>query len=433
MDATITALLFYVVIWVCLYLAGKALKAERFGFVLSPLYFMYKTTALNEWIGSLAGGSRSRVDSEEARHTGDLASTSERSEPVSTNLSVRLRPPRFLAGKRRGLWRTLGNTGIVVGVGLMAYAIYQLGLNLFNLLFHVEAATSVQPVIPLPGLTISWESFPYLVLAISLVLATHELAHGIATRVDNVPLKSAGVFIAVVLFGGFVEPDEEQLEKASNQTKMRVYAAGSFSNAALGLVVLLLFANFAATIAPFYTTNYAGVEVSGLIPGYPAERAGLHAGDIITGVNGAPVHTIAELQHVMSGVSPGGQVTISTQRGDFQIVTEPDPKNSTRAIMGVSPIQDLITYSGRLPLLPENLPYYLLRVEFWISIVFVSVAVINMMPLYMFDGDRFLDCLLKALGIGRTKEIRMFASSASLAILGLNFALSILRFGFIKL
>ena len=104
----------------------------------------------------------------------------------------------------------------------MAYAIYQLGLNLFNLLFHVEAATSVQPVIPLPGLTISWESFPYLVLAISLVLATHELAHGIATRVDNVPLKSAGVFIAVVLFGGFVEPDEEQLEKASNQTKMRV-------------------------------------------------------------------------------------------------------------------------------------------------------------------------------------------------------------------
>jgi len=432
MDATTTALLFYVVIWVCLYLAGEALKAERFGFVLSPLYFMYKTTALNEWIGSLAGGSRSRVDSEEAHRTGDLASTSERSEPVSTNLSMRLRRPRLLAGRRRGLWRTLGNTGIVVGVGLMVYAIYQLGLNLFNLLFHVEAATSVQPVIPLPGLTISWESFPYLVLAISLVLATHELAHGIATRVDNVPLKSAGVFIAVVLFGGFVEPDEEQLEKASNQTKMRVYAAGSFSNAAVGLVVLLLFANFAATIAPFYTTNYPGVEVSGLISGYPAERAGLHAGDIITGVNGVPAHTIAELQHVMSGVSPGGQVTISTQRGDFQIVTEPDPKNSTHAIMGVS-LQDLITYSGRLPLLPENLPYYLLRVEFWISIVFVSVAVINMMPLYMFDGDRFLDCLLKALGIGRTKEIRMFASSASLAILGLNFALSILRFGFIKL
>jgi membrane-associated protease RseP (regulator of RpoE activity) len=389
MDPTITALLFYVVIWVCLYLAGKALKAERFGFVLSPLYFMYKTTALNEWIGSLAG-------------------------------------------KRRGLWRTLGNAGIAVGVGLMVYAIYQLGLNLFNLFFRVEAATSIQPVIPLPGLTISWESFPYLVLAISLVLATHELAHGIATRVDNVPLKSAGVFIAVVLFGGFVEPDEEQLEKASNQTKMRVFAAGSFTNAALGLVVLLLFANFAATIAPFYTTNYAGVEVSGLIPGYPAERAGLRAGDVITGVNGAPVHTIAELQHVMSGVSPGGQATISTQRGDFQIVTEPDPKNSTHAIMGVS-LQDLITYSGRLPLLPENLPYYLLRAEFWISIVFVSVAVINMMPLYVFDGDRLLDCLLKALGIGRTKEIRIFASSASLAILGLNFALSILRFGFIKL
>jgi membrane-associated protease RseP (regulator of RpoE activity) len=390
MDPMITALLFYAVIWGCLYLAGRAVKAERFGFVLSPLYFMYKTTALNEWIGSLAE-------------------------------------------KRRGLWRTLGNVGIAVGVGLMIYAIYQLGLNLFNLFFHVEAATSIQPVIPLPGLTISWESFPYIVLAISLVLATHELAHGIAARVDSIPLKSAGVFVAVVLFGGFVEPDEERLEKSSNETKMRVYAAGSFTNAALGLVILFLFANFAATIAPFYTTNYAGVQVSGLMPGYPAERAGIHPGDVITGVNGMPVHTTVELQQAMSGVSPSTHVTISTPRGDFQIVTEADPKNSSRGIMGVSSIRDLITYSGRFPLLPENLPYHLLRVEFWTSLVFVSVGIINMMPLYVFDGDRFLESLLKALGIGRTKEIRILATSVSLAILGLNFVMSILRFGFVKL
>jgi membrane-associated protease RseP (regulator of RpoE activity) len=390
MDPAMTVLVSYLVIWGVIFVVGRAFKAERFGFVLSPLYFMYKTTALNEWIDSLAG-------------------------------------------KRRSLWRSLGNAGIAVGVGLMAYAIYLLGSNLFNLFFRVEAATSIQPVIPVPGLTISWESFPYIIIAISLVLATHELAHGIATRVDNVPLKSAGVFVAVVLFGGFVEPDEEGLERASNQTKMRVYAAGSFTNAAIGLVVLLLFANFAATIAPFYTTNNAGVEVSGLIPGYPAERAGLRAGDVITQVNGAPVHEVTDLQEAMSGVAPGTQVTISTLRGNFLIVTDADPKNSSRAILGVSPIRDLITYSGRLPFLPENLPYHLLRVEFWISIVFVSVAIINMLPLYMFDGDRFLECLLKALGIGRIKEIRIFASSASLAILGLNFALSILRFGFIKL
>ena len=390
MDPTITALLYYVAIWAGIYLAGRILKAERFGFVLSPLYFMYKTTALNEWIGSLAE-------------------------------------------RRRDLWRVLGNTGVAVGIGLMAFAVYQLGFNLYNLFFHVEVATSIQPVIPLPGLTISWESFPYLVLAISLVLATHELAHGVATRVDNVPLKSAGVFVAVILFGGFVEPDEEKLEKASNQTKLRVYAAGSFTNAALGMVVLLLFSNFAATIAPFYTTNHVGVEVAGLMPGYPAETAGLHTGDIITGVDGTPVHDTADLQHAMSGVSPGADVVLNTSRGNLHVITTADPKNSSHAIMGISPLQDVITYTGRFALLPDNLPYYLLRAEFWISIVFVSVGIINMMPLYMFDGDRFLETLLKALGIGRTKEVRMFASSVSLAILGLNFLLSIMRFGFIKL
>ena len=390
MDPTITTLLFYGVIWIGIYLVGRAVKAERFGFVLSPLYFMYKTTALNNWIGSLAES-------------------------------------------RRGLWRALGNAGIAVGIGLMVFAIYQLGLNLYNLFFRVEVATSIQPVIPLPGLTISWESFPYLIVAISLVLATHELAHGIATRVDNVPLKSAGIFVAVVLFGGFVEPDEEQLQKASNQTKLRVYAAGSFTNAALGVVALLLFANFAATIAPFYTTNYVGVEVAGLLPGYPAERAGIQAGDVIVGINGVSVYTISDLQQVMTGVSPDTKIDISTLRGEFQVITGADPKNASRGIMGVTPLRDYITYSSRFPLLPDGLPYHLLRVEFWVSIVFISVAIINMMPLYLFDGDRFLESMLKALGVSRTKEIRWFATAVSLAILGLNFAFSILRFGFIKL
>jgi len=390
MDPTVTTLALYAAIWVGLYLAGKALKAERFGFVLSPFYFMYKTTGLNNWIGSLAE-------------------------------------------RRRNLWRILGNAGIAVGIGLMIFAVYQLCLNLFNLIYRVEAATSIQPILPLPGLTISWESFPYLVLAISLVLATHELAHGIATRADNVPLKSAGVFVAVVLFGGFVEPDEEQLENASNQTKLRVYAAGSFANAAIGLMVLLLFANFNATIAPFYTTNYDGVQVAGLMPGFPAEAAGIQTGDVIIRVNGASVHTIVDLQRAMAGVSPDNQITVSTLRGDFRIITKADPKNASRGIMGVSPLRDVITYTGKFRLLPDNLPYHILRLEFWASIVFLSVAIINMMPLYFFDGDRFLETLLKALGVTRIKQIRTLTASASLIILGLNFAFSILRFGFIKL
>jgi len=135
----------------------------------------------------------------------------------------------------------------------------------------------------------------------------------------------------------------------------------------------------------------------------------------------------------MRRISPDMRITVSTLRGNFRIVTEADPKNSSRGIMGVTPLRDFITYSSRFPLLPDSLPYHLLRVEFWTSIVFVSVAIINMLPLYMFDGDRFLETLLKALGVGRTREVRIFATGVSLAILGLNFAFSILRFGFIKL
>jgi membrane-associated protease RseP (regulator of RpoE activity) len=196
-------------------------------------------------------------------------------------------------------------------------------------------------------------------------------------------------------------------------------------------VVLLLLANFAATVAPFYTENYA-VKVVGLVPGSPAEIAGIRSGDIIVGVDGKSVHTFADLQNLMSSISPGTQVTVATPRGDFQIVTRADPNNSSRAIMGVN-LSQFIIYTGRYPLLPSNLPNALFYTEYWIGIVFLSVASINMLPLYVFDGDRFLEAMLKALGVGRTKEIRMFVSSVSLTILGLNFVASMLRFGFIKL
>jgi Zn-dependent protease len=54
-------------------------------------------------------------------------------------------------------------------------------------------------------------------------------------------VKSAALLVAVVTFGGAVEPDEESLGRAGLMSKLRVYAAGSLMNLVTGLLVIGIF------------------------------------------------------------------------------------------------------------------------------------------------------------------------------------------------
>lgn len=309
---------------------------------------------------------------------------------------------------------------------------YQLAKNLLNLSFRTEQAVSVQPIVPLPGLTVSFETFPYLVLALSVVVASHELAHGIASLVDRVPLKSTGAFFGHIIMGGFVEPDEERLNAAQNTTKLRVFAAGSFTNVVLGIICVSLLANFPATIAPFYDVVGSGVQIGSIPTNLPAHDSGLQADDVVLSINGTRISGLADLRRYMSNVAPGQAVVIATQRGDFPVITGADQNNSSRAIIGISDLTDYILYNPKLPFLSSSFPDILLRAEFWLSIVLVSVALVNMLPMYPFDGDKFLDTILNVFGIRRTKQIRTVANAAAYSLLILNVGLSLLRFGFLR-
>src|SRR5207247_11213033 len=119
--------------------------------------------------------------------------------------------------------------------------------------------------IPLPGITISWEIFPYILISIAALLIPHEVDHGVASVLDKVPIKSSGVFLAVILPGGFVEIDEEDLSKRRARTKLRVFAAGSFTNVVGWLLVALLITNFTLAISPLYEPNSSGVVISQIV------------------------------------------------------------------------------------------------------------------------------------------------------------------------
>jgi serine protease Do len=74
-----------------------------------------------------------------------------------------------------------------------------------------------------------------------------------------------------------------------------------------------------------------GVLVSGVIPGGPAAKAGLRAGDVITAVDKQPVRDTGELRHLLAGKRAGDQVTVTIVRDrktqSFKIVLE-DEKRS---------------------------------------------------------------------------------------------------------
>jgi Zn-dependent protease len=65
------------------------------------------------------------------------------------------------------------------------------------------------------------------------------------------------------------------------------------------------------------------------------------------------------------------------------------------------------------------------------SLILLGVALVNMLPMFPFDGDRYFDTLLTIVRVPGwlRKYVRIGASAASLGLLGLNLILSFVLFG----
>jgi len=378
----------YAVVWAIICVGCWVFKCEKFGISGLPYYLVYRTARLNAWIGRISA-------------------------------------------RRPTVWRTIWNIGIVMGVGSMVFIFYKLATNLLYLFVGSKQAAPAQIIVPVPGIFVTFQTFPFLALALSICLVSHELSHGIASLAERVPLKSTGAFFVHVFMGAFVEPDEEKLNQARAATKLRVFAAGSFTNLILGLLCIILLANFTATITPFYNIVPSGVSVVSIAANLPARASGLQAGDTLTSINGTKISDVSDLRQFMASVTPGQVVDLQTQRGTFAVRTVADPSNSSHALMGIS-LDDYVKYVPKLPFLSSNAPSDLFRTENWAYIVLISVGLINMLPADPLDGGKFLDTALTMLGIGGAKRVRVIANGAAWAILLANVGLSLLRFGFVR-
>ena len=205
-----TTLMIIIVVWMIFYVIAKALKFEDKGWVIQPYFALYKSTRLNNLIKRLAQMS-----------------------------------PRT--------WKIVGNIGIAASIGQVLFLSWLLINNLWNLVYVPEQATPVQPLIP--GVTISYNSLPWFLVAAGVVIFTHELAHGIMCNIEGVPVKTSAILFAIITFGGAVEPDEESLKEASLMSKLRIFAGGSIINLMTGLLMVVILV-FLGRALPFHLAMF---------------------------------------------------------------------------------------------------------------------------------------------------------------------------------
>jgi len=372
----ITFLIGFVIFWVVLYILARILHLEKRGLDVKPGYFMYRSKAIN-----------SRLDK--------------------------------LARKKPVFWTVLSNVGVAFSLGLMALAIYLLANNLLRFA-QVGGGSYLVPVVP--GITLSLYWLPFYAFAAVVVIIPHELAHGIVSRLENIPVLSTGVLTFLVFFGAFVEPDEKEFEKASLIARIRMLAAGSSTNLVSAILTLILLAGLFP--AP------QGILIHETLQGGPLDTAGIGRWDVIQAINGSPIVTYSNFSTYMIKVNPGEELTLTVLHDNrvenITVTTLAAEENKSRAIIGFSRWSE---YHPSRVILEQYTGVNLYWTLYWTHVIAFSVAVFNMLPLYPFDGERVLYYPLERIVKKRKRELRIAVSGFTLGLFALNVILSLWRFG----
>ncbi len=354
---------------------------------------------------------------------------------VYKNQQVQSVLTKILGRTRRGI-KVFANVSVVAGFLMMGFAFWFLISNVSK--YFVAPTEFSQLTVLIPGVTLtSSSSILYFLLSIPIVLVVHEGAHGIVATLEKIKIKTGGFAIFIAMFAGFVEPDEEEFNKAKKVSKLRVIGAGATANVIFALVlgVLLLTNPFFAMVVPepllsmFYDLP-DGVLVLSIIENSGAERAGLLANDIVTSINGIPI--LSPLDFQKAELKPGETAQVSVLRDgqtkQFSVEVIPSPEDPERGLIGIirdnsfayKPILNFIEWKD------PNVSMFLL----WLWMISFFIGVINMLPLPILDGGKFIHTIIDKKISDKAVNITMWGIYAfTFGLFGLNIALSYIKSG----
>lgn len=388
---TQNSIIYVLIAWVIIVVIAKGLKLEKYGVEIKAYSLVYK------------------------------------------NKQVQSVLTKILGRTRRGI-RVFADVSVIAGFIMMGFAFWFLIDNVSK--FFVAPSDFSELTVLIPGVTLtSSASITYFLLSIPIVLVVHEGAHGIVAALERIKIKTGGFAIFIAMFAGFVEPDEEEFNKAKKISKLRVIGAGATANVIFAFVLgaILLTNPLFALIMPepllssFYELPQ-GVLVLSIIEDSGAERAGLLANDIITSINGIQILSPIDFPSLNPGETANVSVLRDGQKLDFSIDIMPSPDDPERGLIGImrdnslayKPVFNFIEWND------PNVSMFLL----WLWMISFFIGIINMLPLPILDGGKFIHTIIDQRISEKSVNIIMWVIyGLTFALFGLNIALSYIKSG----
>jgi membrane-associated protease RseP (regulator of RpoE activity) len=264
-------------------------------------------------------------------------------------------------------------------------------MQAFQILFAGSNMPGVAPMLPtvnpqgevgvaVPGYDI-FVPIVYALIAFTVLLFSHEFAHGVLARVHKIKLKSTGLLtFGIVPVGAFVEPDEKELESRSSIQKMHVFAAGSFANVLVCAVSVIIMFSLSA-----FLVSSDGVLVAGLTENSTAKGV-IEKGDVIYKVDGVTLNSSAGYKKTVAGYAPGSVLTLETKRGTFEVTAGQNPENASVAFLGMYTENNIAGKYG----MDIGALNFLWTTLTWMIFFNLNVALVNLLPIAPFDGWRML-------------------------------------------
>jgi membrane-associated protease RseP (regulator of RpoE activity) len=388
---TQNAIIYVLIAWVVIVVTAKLLKLEKYGVEIKAYSLVYK------------------------------------------NKQVQSVLTKILGRTRRGI-KVFADVSVISGFLMMGFAFWFLLDNVSK--YFVAPSDFSQLTVLIPGVTLTSPSaIAYFLLSIPIVLIVHEGAHGIVAALEKIKIKTGGFAIFIAMFAGFVEPDEEEFNKAKKISKLRVIGAGATANVifafALGAIMLTnpLFALIMPEplLSSFYELP-EGVLILSIIENSGAQQAGLLANDIITSINGNSILSPIDFPSLSPGDTADVSVLRNGQELDFSVEIMPSPEDPDRGLIGImrdnslayKPVLNFIEWNDL------NVSMFLL----WLWMISFFIGIINMLPLPILDGGKFIHTIIdKRLSEKSVNGLMWGIYGFTFALFGLNIALSYMKSG----
>ncbi len=292
--------------------------------------------------------------------------------------------------------------------GLLLALLSITGLNIASkLLAGSTACPQVAPLIPgiqIPQVPIFIPVYGWVGLLLAMIV--HETSHGLRAIAEKIRLDSSGfLFLGFIPVGAFVEPRQEELERAPDKAKLRIYSAGPSSNlfSMIPLLLVMLFLSyfFVSPALTAYEANYnsgiAFVEISAVnktlsfcgnppAPAYGKLRPGMK----LLEINGQKIKSSGDVFKAISLKPFAESIFVVEENGKKQAIRITPHQETGR--FGFE-AKDVFR-KGFTPPKMDFMPQFILWDTFkWAFLISFLLALSNFLPLSILDGGQIAGVL----------------------------------------